>query len=148
MFKRIFFVAALCSLLGLAPATFAAKNETAAVAKAAEKLRELMVDPDKAKLGALVAKELTYGHSNGKIDTKTSFIDDLVTGASNFLSITITDQTIAVVGDTALIRHTLNGDMHDKGKDPSKIGLNILQVWQKQGGKWKLLARQSIRAPQ
>lgn len=150
MLKKILFVATLCSLLGLAPAASAAsaKDESATVAKAAEKLRVLMVEPDKAKLDALVAKELSYGHSAGKIDTKASFIDDLMTGVSDFLSINITDQTIVVVGDTALIRHTLTGDTHDKGKDPGKVNLKILQVWKKAGGQWKLLARQAVRAPQ
>ncbi|MFT3963543.1 nuclear transport factor 2 family protein [Propionivibrio sp.] len=147
MLKRFFFAVTLCSLLGLAPAAFA-KDEGAAVAKAAEQLRVLMVEPDKAKLEALVAKELSYGHSGGKIDTKASFIDDLLTGVSDFLSIDIADQSVVVVGDTALIRHTLTGDTHDKGKDPGKVNLKILQVWKKVGGQWKLLARQAVRAPQ
>ena len=147
MLKKIMCITFLCSLIGIAPA-FAAKDEAAAVAATAEKLRALMVEPDKTKLGALVANELSYGHSGGKVDTKESFIDDLMTGVSDFLSITISDQTVKVVGDTALIRHTLGGDTHDKGKDPGKVNLKILQVWKKQGGQWKLLARQAVRVAQ
>ena len=147
MLKKILCITLLCSLIGIAPA-YAAKDEVAAVAATAEKLRALMVEPDKAKLGALVANELSYGHSGGKVDTKESFIDDLMTGVSDFLSITISDQTVKVVGDTALIRHTLAGDTHDKGKDPGKVNLKILQVWKKQGGQWKLLARQAVRIAQ
>lgn len=147
MLKKILLTVSLCSLLGAVPA-YAAKDETAAVSGAAEKLRVLMVEPDKAKLGALVSGDLSYGHSGGKIDTKESFIDDLMTGVSDFLSITINDQTVKVVGDTAIIRHTLTGDTHDKGKDPGKVNIKILQVWKKQGGQWKLLARQAVRPPQ
>ena len=145
--KKILFIVSLCSLLGIGPA-HAAKDETTAVSDAAEKLRVLMVEPDKAKLGTLVANELSYGHSGGKIDTKESFIDDLMTGVSDFLSITITDQTVAVVGDTALVRHTLAGETHDKGKDPGTVKLKILQVWKKLGGQWNLLARQAVRIAQ
>lgn len=145
--KEILFIVSLCSLLGMAPA-HAAKDETAAVADAAERLRVQMVEPDKAKLGALVASELSYGHSGGKIDTRGSFIDDLMTGVSDFLSITITDQTVVVVGDTALVRHTLAGETHDKGKDPGTVRLKILQVWKKLDGQWKLLARQAVRIAQ
>ena len=83
-----------------------------------------------------------------KVTEEASFIDDLMTGVSDFLSINITDQTIVVVGDTALIRHTLTGDTHDKGKAPGKVNLKILQVSKKAGGQWKLLARQAVRAPQ
>ena len=147
MLRKMLCITFLCSLVGMAPA-YAAKDETKAVEGAAEKLRVLMVEPDKAKLGALVANELSYGHSGGKIDTKESFIDDLMTGVSDFLSITISDQTLKVVGDTAVIRHTLTGDTHDKDKDPGKVNIKILQVWKKMGGEWKLLARQAVRPPQ
>ncbi len=144
MLRKILIIASLCSLVGIAPAAYA-KDEVAAVTAAAEKLRVQMVEPDKAKLSALVAEELSYGHSAGKVDTKASFVDDLMTGVSDFLSITITDQTISVVGDTAIIRHTLTGDSHDKGKDPGKVNIKILQVWKELGGQWKLLARQAVR---
>lgn len=145
MIKKIMlFVATFCSMALVVPAASAA-DEAAAVEAAAEKLRVQMVEPDKAKLGALVAPELSYGHSGGKLDTKESFIDDLMTGVSDFLSITIADQTVRVVGDTAIVRHTLTGDTHDKGKDPGKVNLKILQIWKKQGGEWQLLARQAVR---
>ena len=147
MLRKMLCITFLCSLVGMAPA-YAAKDEAKAVEAAAEKLRVLMVEPDKTKLGALVANELSYGHSGGKIDTKESFIDDLMTGVSDFLSITISEQTLKVVGDTAVIRHTLTGDTHDKGKDPGKVNIKILQVWKKMGGEWKLLARQAVRVAQ
>jgi len=31
---------------------------------------------------------------------------------------------------------------------PSSVKIGVLQVWQKQSGNWKLLARQSFRTPQ
>ena len=126
--------------------TSATQDETAAVAAAVEKLRVLMLDPDKDKLGALVAADLSYGHSGGHVDTRESFIGDLVSKASNFLSIELADQTIKVVGDTAIIRHTLIGQSHDKGQAPDKFSLLILQIWQKHEGRWKMLARQAARA--
>jgi len=38
-----------------------------AIECAVEQLRALMVDPEKAKLDALMTQELTHGHSSGKI---------------------------------------------------------------------------------
>lgn len=145
MLKKFFVIASLCALVGVAPSSALAKDQVAAVTAAAEKLRVLMVEPDQAKLGALVAKDLSYGHSGGKVDSKESFIDDLMTGVSDFTSIAITEQTVKVVGDNAIIRHTLTGETHDKGKDPGKVNIKILQVWKLQGGQWKLLARQAVR---
>ena len=118
-----------------------------AVAAAAERLRVAMVDPTPAALRALLADDLSYGHSGGKVDTQASFIADLLDRKSDFVTIAITDQTIKVVdGNTAIVRHTLTADTNDSGK-PGKVALKILGVWQKQGGEWKLLARQAVRLP-
>lgn len=115
------------------------------VAAAAERLRVAMVDPTPAALRALVADDLSYGHSGGKVDTQASFISDLLDRKSDFVTIAITDQTIKVVdGNTAIVRHTLTADTNDSGK-PGKVALKILGIWQKQGGEWKLLARQAVR---
>jgi hypothetical protein len=145
--KKIFVMAAAavafsgCSMM---PAGNAASAQPD-VAAAAEQLRIAMIDPTAAALGALVADDLSYGHSGGKVDTKASFIADLMDGKSDFVTITITEQTIKVVdAHTAIVRHALAADTNDSGK-PGKVALKILGVWQKQGGNWKLLARQAVR---
>lgn len=146
--KKFFLVtaaAALFSGCAMMPSGSAA-SASPEVAAAAERLRIAMIDPTAAALGALVADDLSYGHSGGKVDTKTSFISDLMDGKSDFVTITITDQTIRVVdANTAIVRHSLTADTNDAGK-PGQVALKILGVWQKQGGAWKLLARQAVRA--
>ena len=149
MFKTLILIAAATAALagcaGMSSGSSAADGP--AVAAAAEKLRVAMIDPTPAALGALVADDLSYGHSGGKVDTKTSFIADLMSGASDFVTIAITDQTIKLVDNVAIVRHTLTADTNDSGK-PGKVSIKILGVWQKQGGDWKLLARQAVRPPQ
>lgn len=144
MLKKLFCIASLCSLVWMTPLAHAA-NDTDAVTSAAEKLRVLMVTPDREALNSLVAEELNYGHSNVRIDTKESFTGDLMSGASDFLTIDLTEQTVSIVDDVALVRHTLTGNTADKGKAPGTVKLKILLVWKKQGGEWKLLARQAVR---
>ncbi|SFK54784.1 nuclear transport factor 2 family protein [Azotobacter beijerinckii] len=147
MIKRIMpLAAAFCSMvLAISPA--GAADETAAVEAAAEQLRVAMVDPDKGRLEALIAPQLSYGHSSGKVDTKESLIDNLMTGASNFSSIAIGDQSVQVVGDDiAIVRHTFVADTHGKGKDPARVNLKVLQIWKKKGSEWQLLARQAVTA--
>ncbi len=68
------------------------------VTTTAEKLRVASVDPDQAALSALVAETLSYGHSGGRLDTKASFIGDLLEKKSDFVSIAITDQTVSSLG--------------------------------------------------
>lgn len=129
----------------LATPVLAQANDSQSVTTAAEKLRAAMVDPDPAVLSGLVGDSLSYGHSGGRIDTRASFIGDLLDKKSDFVSINITDQTVNVSGDVAVIRHTLAGETLDSGK-PGTVLLKVLQVWQKQGGQWKLIARQAVKA--
>lgn len=138
---------ALVTLSGCAnhaSTTTASAGAEQAVAAAAERLRLAMIDPSTATLAPLVADDLSYGHSGGRVDTKDSFIGDLVAGKSDFVTIAITEQTVKVVGNTAMVRHTLTADTNDSGK-PGKVQIKILGVWQHQGGQWKLLARQAVR---
>ena len=148
LIRKLFLIAASAAMFtgcAMMPAGGGSASDQAAVAAAAERLRIAMVDPTAAALGALVADDLSYGHSGGKVDTKASFISDLLDGKSDFVTITITEQTIKVVdANTAIVRHSLAADTNDSGK-PGKVALKILGVWQKQGGDWKLLARQAVR---
>ena len=151
MFKQIILAAAtavtLAALAGCstgAAATGSSASAEQAVAAPAETLRVAMIDPTPAALTVLVADDLSYGHSGGRVDTKDSFIGDLIAGKSDFVTIAITDQTIKVVGNTAIVRHALTADTNDSGK-PGKVQIKILGVWQQQGGQWKLLARQAVR---
>ena len=114
------------------------------VAAAVETLRLAMVDANKKVLEEITSEQLSYGHSSGKIDTKASFIEDLATGKSDFVSITLTDQTIVITDNVALVRHKLSGETNNNGKK-DVINLYVLLVWQKQKGQWKFLARQAAR---
>ncbi len=122
------------------------KDETA-VADAVTALRKAMLDADSTALVQLVRKELSYGHSSGKLEDKNTFVSALASGRSDFRSIELADQTITVANNTALVRHTLTGQVVDNGKQ-SDVKLMVLLVWVKEKGKWQLLARQAIRPPQ
>ena len=68
----------------------------------------------------------------------------LLSGASDFVTIDLTEQTIKIAGNNAIVRHTLKATNNDGGK-PGAPHLYVLLVWQKQKGKWKLLARQAVK---
>ena len=125
----------------------AQSKDESAVGAAVESLRKAMIDANKADLEKIAAPELSYGHSSGKVETKAEFVDALVSGRSDFMAINLSDQTIKIVGNTAIVRHTLNGETNDNG-NKGTVKLFILTVWQKQKGEWKLLARQAARPPQ
>jgi ketosteroid isomerase-like protein len=115
------------------------------VTNAVEQLRKAMVDADTVTLDKLTAAELSYGHSSGKVQTKKEFISDLATGTSDFVSIDLTEQTVKIVGNTAVVRHILSAASNDKGKGPGAVKLGILLVWVKNKTQWQLLARQAVK---
>ena len=62
-------------------------------------------------------------------------------------SLVLSDHTVAIVRANAIARHKWASESETDGKLTStKIG--VLQVWLKQDGTWKLLARQAVRPPQ
>jgi ketosteroid isomerase-like protein len=111
---------------------------------AVEQLRKGMIDADKAILEKLVTDKLSYGHSGGHIDDKKEFVEKIVSGKSDFVSIDLSEQTVSVSGTTAVVRHILKAKTNDGGK-PADVHLRVLLIWQKQGGHWKLLARQAVK---
>jgi Domain of unknown function (DUF4440) len=126
-------------------AAVAQKKEEQAVADAVKQLNQAMVDANHIALDQLTAQQLSYGHSSGLIEDKDTYITSIVDGKFGFTSIDLSEQTIAVSDNTAIVRHRFEAKTDDKGKDPGAARLFVLQVWQKQKGKWLLLARQATR---
>lgn len=118
-------------------------DEAAAVAAQVEALRTAMLAADRARLEALSASALSYGHSAGRIETKAQFVSNLIESRTPFRSIALSDQTVAIDGPNAIVRHTFAADLG--GATPSSVRIGVLQVWTKQGADWKLLARQAFR---
>lgn len=122
------------------------KNDKDAVSDAAEKLRSAMISGEKSALESLISPELTYGHSGGHIDDAAEFVDKLVSKKSDFVTIDITNQTINIVGNTAIVRHHFYATTADSGKAPGDVTLDVLLVWAKVKNDWKLLARQAVKS--
>jgi len=124
---------------------FAQKSkEEVAVNNQVEILRQAMIDADGGKLKALTSEKLTYVHSNGILQNKAEFIDGIVSGKSDFVTIEFQDQTIAIQGDVAIVRHVLAAHTKDGGIDKD-IKIGIMLVWQKQKNNWILIARQAYK---
>jgi ketosteroid isomerase-like protein len=124
--------------------SFAESAEEAAVDKAVETLRKALLEKDRAQLEQLTAAQLSYGHSSGRVETKSQFVSGYVTSKATYKWITFPELTIAVVGDTAIARHLYEFESETDGKT-NNVKIGALQVWQKQNGDWKLLARQGFK---
>jgi len=134
--------AALLLASGLAHAQ---AGDQAQVAAAVEALSQAMIAVDRPKLEALTSPALSYGHSAGRIEDKAQFIANLESRASAFRKIELSEQTIGITSDEAIVRHLFTGETVDPAGKVTPVRIGVLQVWTKDGGSWRLLARQAYR---
>ncbi len=125
---------------------FAQSAPTIAVEETVNALIKAMIDADKNSLENLSHPKLSYGHSGGKVDDQKDFVNNIVSGKSDFVSIDITNQTISISNAIAVVRHDLFAKTNDGGK-PGEVHLKVLLVFEKQKGKWLLIARQAVKPP-
>jgi ketosteroid isomerase-like protein len=131
-------------LLGAVPA-FAGADEDA-VTKNVEAFRAAQFAADAKTLEGLCAPELSYSHSDGRVEDKATFVTNATDGKSKFISLAYQDLSVRVVGSAAIVRFHWVGESQSvpDGKK-SSTNLHILMNWQKQGADWKLLSRGSTK---
>ncbi len=78
---------------------------------------------------------------------RAEFIDGVVNRLETQKSLDFPGVKTLVAGDTGIARHRWIGDVELDGKI-NRVDIGVLLVWQKQGGAWKLLARQAFKEPQ
>jgi ketosteroid isomerase-like protein len=141
MYKSLLFIVLIAfSALNLNAQT----KDVQAVSNAVEKLSKAIVNPNRAALESIASDALSYGHSAGKVQNKAEFVEDLLNGPFDFLSVEPTNQTISISGNNAIVRHTFVAKATNAGV-PTDIRIGIMMVWRKEGAEWKLFARQAFR---
>ena len=140
-------VAALATVA--APPAGAQPGDEAAVARAVDAFRGALLSYDRAQLEALLAPELSYGHSSGKVESRQEFIDGIMSRSLAPRSIELSDRRVTVVGHDAIVRHNFTADAVDKAGQAVPIRIGVMEVWQKRGDDWVMLAHQAYprRAP-
>ena len=142
--KQIVFILLVTLTFTLAEAQ---NKEKQLLESAVTQLNRAMIGADEAELDRLSSDKLSYGHSSWLIEDKSAFIAAIVDGSSRFTEIDLSEQTISLSGDIALVRHKFSASTANKGQQPGTVNLGVLQIWQKDGGKWVLLARQATKLP-
>ncbi len=140
----MFLIAIACNDTSKNDSNLSSTNVKIEVELAVKALNEALINPQNAKFENIVTKGLSYGHSSGNIQNKDEFIDDLVNGSFDFQEINISDQTIDVFDQTAIVRHILSAKASNAG-EAIEISIGIFLVFQKQNGQWKLRARQAYK---
>ena len=141
--KKIIQISILLVIVSIT--AFSQSKQEKELTDAIEIFKKGVVDADKNLLGSITAEELVYGHSSGKVQNKAEFVAEIVSGQPlDYTSVEITEQTITFSGDVAVVRHIYSAETMSNGT-PGKLKIGNMMIWQKQKGKWKLLARQAYK---
>ncbi|MEQ1775072.1 MAG: nuclear transport factor 2 family protein [Burkholderiales bacterium] len=122
----------------------AQSSDNAAVAQAIDAFYKAVTSKSQQQLETLLAEQLSFGHSVGRIETKAQCIANAMSPRVIWKSVAPVDQSIHIAGDAAVVRHIMAGENEREGKS-SAVSMNVLMVWQKQNGAWKMLARQAFK---
>jgi ketosteroid isomerase-like protein len=144
--RQLTLSALVVGFLDILPVFASEADEEASVAKSVEAFRAAQIAADAKALDALCAPELSYSHSDGRVEDKATFIANATSGKSKFLSLAYEDVKIRVVGTSAIVRFHWVGESQSlaDGKR-NATNLHILMNWQKQETDWKLLSRASTK---
>ena len=109
---------------------------------ALEVWRQAMLSRDVDALDSILHADVTYSHSNAFNESKADALAGLPACAAQ--SIEVTEPTVRVYGDTALVkadvdfRNLIDGDIQH-------VPLNVLHVFVRGDSGWLMVARQATR---
>ena len=111
-----------------------------------KEFHQALVNKNIVSINQQTDKALSYGHSNGWVETKADIIKDLETGYISYQSFKEDSITISINGNMANVRFVADITATLKGTT-SNYHLKVLEVWVKKGKRWVLFARQAVKAP-
>src|SRR5205807_6657753 len=108
---------------------------------------DAMVRQDIAALARLLADDLSYTHSDGRTDTKDSFLGLVAAPALRYLGIDYTDREVVAYGDAVIVRGTARMKLQREPGGRQEYAVLFLDVWGRPDGPWQMVAWQATRIP-
>jgi hypothetical protein len=140
-------VTLVASMLALFLATAAQADPSDAVRAAETSRLRALVEADYTALDQLLASDLVYTHSTAKVDTKTSYLEPLLSGRTRYQSLEPEDVRIRAYGTAAVVTGVLRSVALVSGKE-SRTNMRFTNVWVQRSGRWQMVAWQSTRLPE
>jgi hypothetical protein len=119
-------------------------GQTSFLKDAVSKLDKALIEKDTLTLKHLLHKSVTYGHSNGWVESKEDVIKDLTSGKLVYYSIKSDSLTWKTEENWACMRSKTKTEVSVNG-NKIELNLHILEVWLKTNKGWQLIARQSTK---
>ena len=112
---------------------------------AMQQLDKALLEKDEVVLKSILHKEVSYGHSNGWIQSKDDIINDFKSGKLTYNSIENNSSAIVKISEKyATVKTHTNAEGVVNGT-AFKLTLHIMQFWIKTKKGWQLIARQSAK---
>jgi hypothetical protein len=111
-----------------------------------KEFHQALVNKNTVSINQQTDKALSYGHSNGWVETKTELLKNLETGYLKYHSYKEDSLQVVVNGNMANARFVADINVTMNGKNGTYY-LRVLEVWVKKGKRWLLFARQAVKPP-
>lgn len=109
------------------------------------RLTEAMINKDVDLLQELLADEMEYGHSNGNVQNKTEFMEEIRSGLPiSYQEISRENEHVLISGNVAIVRHIMVAKTIS-GTTEGGLRIGNVLVWIRKGDRWKLLGRQAYK---
>ena len=109
-----------------------------------KEFHQALVSRNTISINQQTDKALSYGHSNGWVETKAEVIKDLETGVISYQAFKEDSISVTINGNMANVRFVAEITATLKGST-NTFPLRVLEVWTKKGKRWVLFARQAIK---
>lgn len=109
-----------------------------------KEFHQALVNKNTVSLNQQTDKALSYGHSNGWVQSKKDLISDLETGLISYQSFKEDSIVVNINGNVANVRFKADIDATMKGAG-NNFKLRVLEVWIKKSKRWLLFARQGVK---
>ena len=121
-----------------------AQTEETKLITAMKEFHQALVEKNTVSINQQTEKALSYGHSNGWIQTKTDLLKDFETGLISYQSYKEDSVLVSLSGKFANVRFIADINATLRGNSIS-YHLKVLEVWVKKGNRWLLFARQAVK---
>jgi ketosteroid isomerase-like protein len=99
---------------------------------------------DSLTLEDLFAKQATYGHSHGNLQTREEAIKGISKNKSNYTDTSVTILKVIIENKTAIVRHLFKAKENKPDGTVTPLNFTMMLVWVKEKGKWRLMGRQAV----
>ena len=134
----------LILLVNVVAASAQSKKEKEVIARTFLLSNTVFGTKDSMTLEDLFAKQASYGHSHGNLQTREEAIAGISSNRSVYTDTSMSIVKVIIEDDVAIVRHLFKAKENAKDGKVTNLNFMMLLVWIKEKGKWRLMARQAV----